>query len=154
GTAARSRARERARRRGGAGASDRLFGRAHPGDAAARAARSRPVERHRDAVPGWWRGRCTGRGDALMRVAVLGTGVMGPGVAQVAAQAGHQVCLWNRRPASVERGRAAVEQSLGRLVKKEKLSAAEAASVLARIAPTSVLEDVKDAELVIEAVAE
>ena len=89
-----------------------------------------------------------------MRIAVLGTGVMGPGVAQVAAQAGHQVCLWNRRQASVDRGLAAVEQSLGRLVKKEKLAAAEAAAVLARIAPTSVLEDVKDAVLVIEAVAE
>jgi 3-hydroxybutyryl-CoA dehydrogenase len=89
-----------------------------------------------------------------MRIAVLGTGVMGPGVAQVAAQAGHQVCLWNRRQASVERGFASLEQSLGRLVKKEKLSAAEAAAVLARIAPTSVLEEVKDAELVIEAVAE
>jgi 3-hydroxybutyryl-CoA dehydrogenase len=89
-----------------------------------------------------------------MRIAVLGTGVMGPGVAQVAAQAGHQVCLWNRRQASVERGFAAVEQGLGRLVKKEKMTSAEAAAVLARIAPTTVLEEVKHSELVIEAVAE
>jgi 3-hydroxybutyryl-CoA dehydrogenase len=89
-----------------------------------------------------------------MRIAVLGTGIMGPGVAQVAAQAGHQVVLWNRRPASVDRGFAAIEQGLGRLVKKEKLSAVEAAGVLARISRTAVLEEVKNAELVIEAVVE
>jgi 3-hydroxybutyryl-CoA dehydrogenase len=89
-----------------------------------------------------------------MRIAVLGSGVMGPGVAQVAAQAGHQVCLWNRRQASADRGFAAVEQGLGRLVKKDKLTATEAAAMLGRVAPTSVLEEVKDAQLVIEAVVE
>jgi len=89
-----------------------------------------------------------------MRIAVLGTGVMGPGVAQVAAAAGNQVLLWNRREASVERGYAQIEQGLARLVKKEKLAASEAQGILSRIAKTTVLEEVKSAELVIEAVAE
>jgi 3-hydroxybutyryl-CoA dehydrogenase len=89
-----------------------------------------------------------------MRIAVLGTGVMGPGVAQVAAAAGHQVLLWNRREASVERGHASIEQGLGRLVKKDKLAAAEAQAILGRIARSSVLEEVKESDLVIEAVAE
>jgi 3-hydroxybutyryl-CoA dehydrogenase len=89
-----------------------------------------------------------------MRIAVLGTGAMGPGVAQVAAAAGHQVLLWNRREASVERGYASIEQGLGRLVKKEKLAAEEAREILARIARSTVLEEVKESDLVIEAVAE
>jgi 3-hydroxybutyryl-CoA dehydrogenase len=89
-----------------------------------------------------------------MRVAVLGTGVMGPGVAQVAAQAGYDVYLWARSSASAERGQRSIEQGLARLVKKEKLGVADAAAIAARVKPTTVLEEVKDAQLVIEAIAE
>ena len=54
----------------------------------------------------------------MKTIAVLGTGTMGAGIAQIAAQAGHDVIFWNRREASVEKGLAVVQKGLGRLLKK------------------------------------
>ena len=90
----------------------------------------------------------------MKTLAVLGTGTMGAGIAQVAAQAGHDVQFWNRREASVEKGLAKIQKGLGRLLKKERISQADhdAAhdAALARISGTATFEDVKTADLVIE----
>ncbi len=90
----------------------------------------------------------------MKTLAVLGTGTMGAGIAQVAAQAGHDVQFWNRREASVEKGMAQIQKGLGRLLKKERISQADHDAALARISGTATLEDVKTADLVIEAVPE
>ena len=90
----------------------------------------------------------------MKTVAVLGTGTMGAGIAQIAAQAGHDLLFWNRREASVEKGLGVVKKGLGRLLSKERISQADHDSSLARISGTATLEDVKPADLVIEAVPE
>jgi 3-hydroxybutyryl-CoA dehydrogenase len=90
----------------------------------------------------------------MLRLAVLGSGTMGAGVAQVAACAGHEVLLWNRREASVERGVAVVSRNLQRQVERDKLTRQDAQAALARLRKTCTLEDLKTADVVIEAVAE
>lgn len=90
----------------------------------------------------------------MKTIAVLGTGTMGAGIAQIAAQAGHSVLFWNRREASVEKGLAVIHKSLGRMLTKERISQADHDAALGRISGTPTLEDVKPADLVIEAVPE
>jgi 3-hydroxybutyryl-CoA dehydrogenase len=88
------------------------------------------------------------------RVAVIGAGTMGNGIAQTFATAGVQVHLIDVKDEFVQRGIAGIEQSLQRLVKKEKLSEAEAREVRKRIEPTTAMDSVERAQLVIEAVTE
>ncbi len=90
----------------------------------------------------------------MKTLAVLGTGVMGAGIAQVAAQQGYSVLLWNRRESSVEKGRAAVQKSLGRLLQREKISQTDHDGALSRIRFATQLEDLKGADVVLEAVPE
>jgi 3-hydroxybutyryl-CoA dehydrogenase len=87
-------------------------------------------------------------------LAVLGTGVMGAGIAQLAAQQGMAVLLWNRRESSVEKGRAALGKSLARLLQREKISQADHDAALARVRGVSQLEDLKTADIVLETVPE
>jgi len=58
----------------------------------------------------------------MKTLGILGTGTMGAGIAQIAAQSGYSVLFWNRKPASVEKGVAAVKKGLGRLLQKERIS--------------------------------
>lgn len=87
-------------------------------------------------------------------LAVIGAGTMGGGIAQVAARAGFEVVLRDVAPEPLERGLATIGASLDRDVKKERLTPDEKAAILARIHPTTDLADVKDAEVVIEAIIE
>jgi 3-hydroxybutyryl-CoA dehydrogenase len=87
-------------------------------------------------------------------LAVLGTGTMGTGIAQVAAQAGIPVLLWNRKPTSVESGLAAIRSNLDRMLTRERISREDHQAALSRILGVSTLEDLKDASFVIEAVPE
>ncbi len=86
--------------------------------------------------------------------AVLGAGTMGNGIAQVFAAAGVPTFLVDLEQQLVDRGLEAIRQSLGRLVKKEKLSQPQADAVIARIAPATAFDCIAKAELVIEAVTE
>ncbi|MCC6472418.1 MAG: 3-hydroxybutyryl-CoA dehydrogenase [Burkholderiales bacterium] len=88
------------------------------------------------------------------RIGVVGAGVMGGGIGQCFAQAGFEVALTDVSQAQLERAMGAVAGSLERLVKKEKLSAADKAAALARIHPAADLASVKGCELVIEAATE
>jgi 3-hydroxybutyryl-CoA dehydrogenase len=90
----------------------------------------------------------------IERMAVIGAGQMGTGIAQVAAQAGLSVVLAD---ASADLARKAVEKlgsTLGKLVEKGKLSAADRSALLARITPATSLDDCAGADLAIEAIVE
>ena len=90
----------------------------------------------------------------ISTVGVIGAGTMGNGIAQVSAAAGLSVIMVDVAQAAVDRGFAAIGASLERLVKKEKLSAQDAAAVRARIRATTDYADLAQADLVIEAATE
>ena len=79
---------------------------------------------------------------------------MGNGIAQTFAQAGHDVLLKGRSEASLGKAHKAIEKSLSKMVEKGKMEAAEKDAINARIKDTMAYEDCKDADLVIEVVAE
>jgi 3-hydroxybutyryl-CoA dehydrogenase len=87
-------------------------------------------------------------------VAVIGSGAMGSGIAQVAAVAGHTVRLFDTRPEAVERAIAGIGKALARLVEKGRMGAAEADLARERIHAMRTLDEAKDAALVVEAVVE
>lgn len=91
----------------------------------------------------------------VQRIAVLGAGTMGHGIAQVAALHGLAVRLRDVEPSFLERGLGLIRQSLGRMVKAGRIAADEPERVLERVAPTTDLATaVADADLVVEAVPE
>jgi 3-hydroxybutyryl-CoA dehydrogenase len=85
---------------------------------------------------------------------VVGAGQMGGGIAQVAAQAGMQVILNDIKDEFVQKGLAAIGKILERNVAKGKLGAAERDAILARIVPSTSLEDAAGADFVVEAASE
>ncbi|WP_374438909.1 3-hydroxyacyl-CoA dehydrogenase PaaH [Pseudomonas panipatensis] len=87
-------------------------------------------------------------------VAVIGAGAMGAGIAQVAAQAGHPVKLYDNRPGAAAQAIDAIDRQLGRLVEKGKLDAAARSAIVARLQPLEAIEALADARLVIEAIVE
>jgi 3-hydroxybutyryl-CoA dehydrogenase len=89
-----------------------------------------------------------------LRVAVIGAGTMGNGIAQVFGQGGHAVVLSDIDAAALERARAQIDRSLGKLAEKGKIAAADRTAALSRIEFTRDLADVTAADLVVEAVVE
>jgi 3-hydroxybutyryl-CoA dehydrogenase len=87
-------------------------------------------------------------------VGVIGAGTMGNGIAQVCAAAGLQVVMTDISEAAVQRGLATVGSSLERLVKKEKMSAADRKAALGRIIGTTDRAKLSACDLVIEAATE
>ena len=87
-------------------------------------------------------------------VGIIGAGTMGNGIAQVVAAAGLAVVVVDISDEAVARGLRTVDGNLERLVKKEKLSAADKAAVLGRIKGTTQYADLAAADLVIEAATE
>jgi 3-hydroxybutyryl-CoA dehydrogenase len=85
---------------------------------------------------------------------IVGTGTMGQGIAQVAAQSGYEVVFQNRRAESVERGLKSIRKSLERLVSKQKISDTEMTEALDRIRGVVPLEELKGCERVIECAPE
>jgi len=91
----------------------------------------------------------------IKRVAVIGAGTMGHGIAQVAAASGFVVVLNDVSPEVIDKGLDAIGASLARGVEKGKMSAADRDAALSRLRPGADLESaVGDADLVIEAVPE
>ncbi|MEW1723649.1 3-hydroxyacyl-CoA dehydrogenase [Streptomyces sp. NPDC093109] len=87
-------------------------------------------------------------------VAVVGTGTMGQGIAQVALAAGHPVRLYDAVPGLAGQAATAIAGRLGRLVEKGRLDAAARDAALARLHPAGALAELSDAALVAEAVVE
>jgi len=90
----------------------------------------------------------------IQTVAVLGCGLMGSGIAEVAARAGYRTWVREVSDELCERGLKAITRSLDRAVEKGKLDAALRDQTLDRIRTTTSLADLADADLVIEAVTE
>ncbi|MEU5161715.1 3-hydroxyacyl-CoA dehydrogenase family protein [Streptomyces sp. NPDC020875] len=88
------------------------------------------------------------------KLAVIGAGLMGSGIAQVSAQAGWDVVLRDITDDALTRGTDAIRASYDKFVSKGKLAAEDAEAALARITTTTELEAVADADVVVEAVFE
>lgn len=88
------------------------------------------------------------------KLLVVGAGLMGSGIAQVAAQAGWEVTLRDFGEDSLRRGVGSIKASYDRFVAKDKLTAQAAEQALARIATTTELDAAAEADIVIEAVFE
>jgi 3-hydroxybutyryl-CoA dehydrogenase len=90
----------------------------------------------------------------IEKVGVLGAGLMGHGIAQVAAQSGYEVVLREVDEATLAKGVAKIEKQLARAVEKDKMSQQEADAVRGRIQGTVHYRDLGDSDLVIEAITE
>ncbi len=90
----------------------------------------------------------------MIKVGVVGAGAMGSGIAQVAAQSGHQVVLFDQEVDALQNSRSALAKVLNRLVEKAKLTEEEAVSIQARIRYAEDLREMAGCELVIEAIVE
>ncbi|MFF8310476.1 3-hydroxyacyl-CoA dehydrogenase family protein [Streptomyces lydicus] len=88
------------------------------------------------------------------KLAVIGAGLMGSGIAQVSAQAGWDVVLRDVTDEALARGKGGIEASYEKFVSKGKLAAADAEQALARITTTTDMEAAADADIVVEAVFE
>jgi 3-hydroxybutyryl-CoA dehydrogenase len=91
---------------------------------------------------------------SIHTVGIIGAGTMGNGIAQACATSGIQVVMVDISDAAVAKGVATIATSLERLIKKEKLTPAERDAALARIKGSTRYEDLKPAQLVIEAATE
>jgi len=90
----------------------------------------------------------------IRAVGVVGAGQMGNGIAHVAAAAGYDVILTDISAAALERARATIEKNLGRLVKKERISAEQAEATLGRVGTSTETVAVEPCQLIIEAATE
>jgi 3-hydroxybutyryl-CoA dehydrogenase len=93
-------------------------------------------------------------GSGLGVVGIIGAGTMGNGIAQACAVAGLKVVMVDVTDAAVAKGLATVSGSLDRLIKKEKITDADKAATLGRIQGSTAYDDLKAAQIVIEAATE
>ena len=90
----------------------------------------------------------------IKTVAIIGSGTMGNGIAQVFAQTGYAVRLIDIEQSFLERAVKTIAGSFDRMIKKEKISEADKQAAMGRITPSTSLDDACAAQLVIEAVTE
>ena len=91
---------------------------------------------------------------STINVAIIGSGTMGSGIAQVSAQAGCTVKLVDVNAIALEKSKLALENTLSKLVEKEKIDANEKSRIQANISYVTELTALADADLVIEAIVE
>jgi 3-hydroxybutyryl-CoA dehydrogenase len=91
---------------------------------------------------------------AIQRLGIVGSGIMGSGIAEVAAKAGVTVVLRSRKQESADAMVAALGKSLAKQVERGKLDEAEAAAVTGRVSATADLEALADCDLVLESIVE
>ncbi len=91
---------------------------------------------------------------AIQRVGVVGCGLMGSGIAQVCATSGFSTVVREVSPELVERGLKGIEKNLARLVEKGTLTEAAKNEIRGRLKGTTAIEDLKDCDLIIEAIIE
>ncbi len=91
---------------------------------------------------------------SFARVGIVGSGIMGTGIAEVCARSGVEVLLHDIDPARATGAIDRIAASLSKAVDRGKLDAAQAEAALARLSPTSALDDLADRQLVVEAIVE
>lgn len=89
-----------------------------------------------------------------MNVAIIGSGTMGSGIAQVAATSGCAVKLFDLNQEALTKSKKALETTLSKLVEKEKINATEKSRIQNNISYVNTLKDLSDSDLVIEAIIE
>ncbi|WP_438966307.1 3-hydroxyacyl-CoA dehydrogenase NAD-binding domain-containing protein [Flavobacterium sp.] len=89
-----------------------------------------------------------------MKIAVIGSGTMGSGIAQVAATSGYQVKLFDLNNEALIKSKISLEKVLDRLIEKQKIDAAEKNRIQNNISYVNTLNDLSDSDLVIEAIVE
>ncbi len=87
-------------------------------------------------------------------IGIAGAGAMGSGIAQVAATAGHPVWLFDISEEALVKSKSKLDKIMARLVEKGRISAEQSSQIRGAIRYTTTLEDLKDSELVIEAIVE
>ena len=90
----------------------------------------------------------------IKRVGIVGSGIMGSGVAEVAAKTGHEVILRSRKQETADAMVASLEKSLNKQVEREKITAEDREAILGRVSATSELNALKDCDLVLESIVE
>lgn len=90
----------------------------------------------------------------IKKIGVLGAGLMGSGIAQVAAASGHQVLVLEVNEALLNKGLSGIDKSLSRFVEKGSLTAEAKAETMARLKGTTNIEDLADRDIIIEAIIE
>lgn len=88
------------------------------------------------------------------KIAVIGAGTMGAGIAQIAAAAGHPTLLYDVDPQAIKRGIEQIDRGLKRQVERGRMSEAERSTLLNNITPATRLEELTGAALVVEAILE
>src|SRR6266480_6347929 len=91
---------------------------------------------------------------AVKRVGIVGSGIMGSGIAEVAAKAGIEVVLRSRAQSTADKMVAGLEKSLNKQVERNKLEAGERDAVLGRVQAVTDLRDLGECDLVIESIVE
>ncbi|MGK2928020.1 MAG: 3-hydroxyacyl-CoA dehydrogenase family protein [Acidimicrobiales bacterium] len=90
----------------------------------------------------------------IKTVGIIGSGIMGSGIAQVAATSGFSVVLRSRKQETADATVAAMQKSLEKLVSKGRMEEADATAAVERVTATSNLSDLADCDLIIESVVE
>src|SRR5690625_3633671 len=90
----------------------------------------------------------------IKRIAVIGAGQMGAGIAHICAQANYEVLLQDKNEGALTKGITTIEQSLTRAVQKERITEIEKERTLANITTTASLSEITEVDLAIEAVIE
>ena len=91
---------------------------------------------------------------AIKKVGVLGCGLMGSGIAQVAAQAGYDVVVREVEQKYLDKGLGGIQKSLGKFVEKGKMQQADMDACMGRLKGSTNLEDLADCDIIIEAIIE
>ena len=91
---------------------------------------------------------------SFQRIGVVGSGAMGRGIAQLFAQSGGAVRLYDSNPAALDSAIASVADTFAKLVEKGRMSADAAAAARSRLEPAASLSALSDCDLVVEAIVE
>jgi 3-hydroxybutyryl-CoA dehydrogenase len=91
---------------------------------------------------------------AVKKIGVIGAGTMGHGISLVAAKAGFDVTMQDIKDELVQKGLSKIERFLDKSIEKGKMTAEEKKKILSKIKGTTKLEDLKDCDLIVEAIFE
>jgi len=90
----------------------------------------------------------------IKKIGIIGAGAMGHGIALVSAKAGYEVTLHDLKEEFVKKGISSIEKFIDKSVEKGKMAQEDKKNILGKIHGTTKLEDLKDADLIIEAIVE